>query len=237
MGDETANNLTVAAYRSLRAAIISGRRRPGEKLVIAELCKSLGVSLGAVREALSRLASEELVKAEPQKGFRVAPISQEELEDLTATRGIIEGQCLQRAIAAGDLRWEAGIVSALYELSRTPLQDPENPDRINELWTQSHARFHAALVAACTSPWLLRLREILYAQSERYRQISVPLDRRNRNVAAEHQAIAEAVIARDTEAGNRLLIEHMTRTTRIILEANVVDFGRQEQTVKRRAGS
>lgn len=37
-------------------------------------------SLGAMRESLSRLVSEGLVIAEPQKGFRVAPISQEELE-------------------------------------------------------------------------------------------------------------------------------------------------------------
>ena len=58
-----------------------------------------------------------------------------------------------------------GIVSALYELSRIPLQEPADPDRINEDWSQAHARYHAALVAACDSPWLLRLREILYAQS------------------------------------------------------------------------
>ena len=103
MPSGSAENLTVTAYRTLRAAIISCRLRPGEKLVISELCKSLGVSLGAVREALSRLASEGLVIAEPQKGFRVAPISQAELEDLTSTRGIIEGHCIERAIAVGEL--------------------------------------------------------------------------------------------------------------------------------------
>lgn len=237
MAGETVENLTVTAYRSLRAAIISCRLRPGEKLVISDLCKSLGVSLGAVREALSRLASEGLVTAEPQKGFRVAPISQEELEDLTATRGIIEGHCLERAIAVGDLKWETGIVSALYELSRIPLQDPDNPDRINEPWARAHARYHAALVAACDSPWLLRLREILYAQSERYRQVSVPLDRKNRDVAAEHKAIADAVIARDTVTAKRLLVEHMTTTTRILIEAKVVDLGPRHPAIERRKAS
>jgi DNA-binding GntR family transcriptional regulator len=226
MANDAVMNLTVGAYRTLRAEIIACRRRPGEKLVISDICKELGVSLGAVREALSRLASEGLVTAEPQKGFRVAPISQEELEDLTRVRAIVEGHCVEAAMAAGDLKWEAGIVSALYELSRIPLQEPADPDRINEDWSQAHARYHAALVAACDSPWLLRLREILYAQSERYRQLSVPLDRRNRDVNAEHQAIADAVIARDTDRARRLLTEHIARTTRILLEAKVVE---QEQ--------
>lgn len=223
MPGASADNLTVTAHRSLQAAILSCRLQPGEKLVISDLCKTLGVSLGAVREALSRLASEGLVTAEPQKGFRVAPISQEEIEDLTATRGLIEGHCLDRAIAVGDLKWETGIVSALYELSRIPLQDPGNPDRVNDAWTQAHARYHAALVAACDSPWLLRLREMLYARSERYRQISVPLDRRHRDIGAEHQAIADAVIARDTDTARRLLVDHLTTTTRILIEAKVVD--------------
>ena len=226
MAMETNSNLTVGAYRSLRAAIISCRLRPGEKLVISDLCKTLGVSLGAVREALSRLSSEGLVTAEPQKGFRVAPISQEELEDLTRTRAIIEDRCVERAIEVGDVKWEAGIVSALYELSRLPLQEPAYPDRINDDWTQAHARYHAALVAACDSPWLLRIRDILYAQAERYRQLSVPLDRLRRDVNAEHQAIADAVIARQTGQAQRLLAEHMQKTTRILVDAKVVEPGK-----------
>ena len=235
MANDAGMNLTVGAYRALRAEIIACRRRPGEKLIISDICKELGVSLGAVREALSRLVSEGLVTAEPQKGFRVAPISQEELEDLTRARAILEGHCVEAAIVAGDLRWEAGIVSVLYELSRVPSRDPADPERINEAWAEAHARYHAALVAACDSPWLLRLREILYAQSERYRQLSVPLDRRDRDVSAEHQAIAEAVIARDTERAKQLLTEHILRTTRILLDAKVVEQERRAAGEERAA--
>ncbi|MCB1882841.1 MAG: FCD domain-containing protein [Geminicoccaceae bacterium] len=220
---ETSGNLTVGAYRNLRSAIISCRFRPGEKLVISDLCKALGVSLGAVREALSRLATEGLVTAEPQKGFRVAPISEAELQDLTQARALIEESCLDRAIGAGDVKWEAGIVSALHELSRIPLRDAADPERINDAWTQAHARFHAALVAACDSPWLLRLREILYAQSERYRQLSVPLDQHHRDVDAEHRAIADAVLAREAPRAKGLSKDHMLKTMRILIEAKVVE--------------
>ena len=130
---------------------------------------------------------------------------------------------LSTAIAAGDLSWEGRIVSTAYELSRIPLQDPEEPSRINEDWTSAHYRFHEALVAACDSAWLIRLRELLYVQSERYRQLSVPLARLARDVNAEHQALADAVICRDGVASARLMSEHLDKTTRILIDAKVMD--------------
>lgn len=57
---------------------------------------------GAVREALSRLSSECLVIAEPQRGFRAAPISEEDLVQLLEARKEIERLCLHRAMGCGD---------------------------------------------------------------------------------------------------------------------------------------
>ena len=68
-------NLTQGAYEQLRADILSCRLLPGSKLKIQELCIRCAVSLGAIREALSRLTSEGLVVARPQRGFKAAPIS------------------------------------------------------------------------------------------------------------------------------------------------------------------
>ena len=59
------------AYEALRADLLACRVAPGSRLKIQELCLQHAVSLGAIREALSRLTSEGLVVAEPQRGFRV----------------------------------------------------------------------------------------------------------------------------------------------------------------------
>lgn len=216
-------SLTAQAYMRIRNDILACRLSPGQKLKISEICGQLDVSLGAVREALSRLTSEGLVDAEPNKGFRVAPITQEELEDLTKTRILIECECLSSAIAHGDLKWETGIVSTLFELSRIDLQAPDDPARVNAAWVETHRRFHEALVAACDSTWMLRLRGILYAQSERYRSASVPLDRTRRDVAGEHKAIADAAIARDTDAACAAMRDHLRLTTRILIEADLAN--------------
>lgn len=210
-------SLTQLVYERLRADILACRLAPGTKLKINDLCAQLPASLGAVREALSRLTSEGLVIAEPQRGFGVAPISQAELEDLTQVRSEIEGLCLRRAALAGDIAWESHLVAAFHQLSRLPERDPDDPARQSDAWCEAHGAFHAALVAACDSPWLLRLRAILYAQSERYRRLSVLLSQSPRNLVREHREIMEAMLERDGERAAALMVAHLQATTRILV--------------------
>lgn len=233
MGESGRSN-TQQAYERLRADVLACRLSPGTRLRINDLCSELGVSLGAVREALSRLTSEGLVIAEPHRGFRVTEISREELEDLTNVRVDIEAKCLARAIAVGSLAWESRLVAIYHELSRTPERTPNDPQRLNDSWSTLHRAYHEALVSACDSPWLLKLRSILYAQSERYRQLSVPLARTERNIDEEHRQIVDAVIARDTEKACSLLKTHISRTTDILMEATTLSQDAATETSKSR---
>ncbi len=205
-------NLTESAYSSLRADLLACRLRPGEKLSIASLSTDLGVSLGAVREALARLTAEGLVIAETNRGFRAAPVSESELLDLTSARIEMESACLRRAIRNGDVTWESEIVAAHHLMSRIPERAADDTGRLNEAWAEAHRDFHSALVSACDSPWRLRLREFLYDQTERYRQLSVPALPTERNLATEHQALMEATLARDEEHACKLLAEHLNIT-------------------------
>jgi DNA-binding GntR family transcriptional regulator len=206
---------TEAAYFNLRADILACRLRPGARLKINELCTALDVSLGAVREALSRLSAEGLVVAEAQKGFQVAPISVADLEDLTQARIEIETLCLRRTIAARTLDWESGLVAAFHRLSRLPARTPGDERRLNEDWVRAHADYHLALVAACDSLWLLRMRATLYAQSERYRRLSTPVTER-RDVNAEHRDIMQAALAGDARKACALLTTHLLTTKDLV---------------------
>lgn len=214
-------NMTQGAYESLRADLLACRILPGKKLKINELCDRFSVSLGAIREALSRLTSEGLVVAKPQRGFRAAPISASDLVDLTMVRIEVDSLCLRRAISCGDVDWETRLVAAAHRLERTPERAPDDPARSNEDWAEAHAAFHLALVKGCDSHWLLHLHSLLYAQSERYRRLSVPFAITGRNVNEEHRAIVAAALARDTAVAVQLLATHLEATSRILLNAVV----------------
>lgn len=212
----TPRSLTENAYTVLRADILACRLVPGARLKIAELCERLDVSLGAVREALSRLSAEGLVEAEAQKGFRVAPVSAADLDDLTQTRTEIETSCLRRAIAHGGVEWETRIVGAMHRLSRTPERVAGDERRVSDAWAAAHSDFHFALVAACDSTWLLRLERLLSTQAERYRRLSVPIAPRARDLDAEHRALMDAVLARKADLACALLSEHFAATAAIV---------------------
>lgn len=213
-----ASTLYQSAYDALRASLIVGKFAPGEKLKVAEIAKAQGVSAAGVREALSRLTAEGFAESEPQKGFRVAPISLEDLLDLTEIRIQIECECLSRSIENGTLQWESAIVAAVHRLSKlTDLSKSRGGEPFDQAWRSAHFEFHYSLVAACPSAWYLRMREQLWWQSERFRALSVTISGGDRDIRGEHEALAQSVLSRDTETAKTLLRQHLMTTAEALL--------------------
>lgn len=217
--DHVAVTLAGIAYEKLRADLLSCRIAPGAPIKIKELSETLATNPIAIREALSRLSSEGLVVSEPQKGFRAAPISSEDLLDLTNVRIEIECMSLKSAMRNGGEDWEISIVGALHRLQRTKLRDKQDPDRTSDAWAAAHTKFHSALADGCTSAVLKEIRQQLFARSERYRRLSVPLDMSSRSLNFEHDELAKLVLARDEERAITAMTKHLRLTTDILLQS------------------
>jgi GntR family transcriptional regulator, carbon starvation induced regulator len=205
-------------FEELKREILTCALQPAAKINISAVCSRFGVSLGAAREALSRLISVGLVRSEAQKGFRVAPVSAKELQDLTEARIRIESACLEAALAHGDVEWETQIVASLHRLSRVEPKRVGYQHELNPDWSDAHAIFHHALVAACDNSVFLRLRQMLYDESERYRHWCLPLmvSGAVRDVRSEHQVLADAALTRDITRCCGLMREHLQRTTDLL---------------------
>src|SRR2546423_8150586 len=111
------DSVSEKAYRQVRTDIIFGKLAPAEKLKLERLREDYGVSVGTLRELLSRLASEGLVVAEGQRGFEVAPVAAENLREIAALRLLLESHALTQSFLAGDMDWEGRVVSAYHKLS------------------------------------------------------------------------------------------------------------------------
>lgn len=211
---------TLCLFEDLRAEILGGRLQPGTRLHLADLSRRFAVSLGAVREALSRLVADGLVQAHDRRGFRVSPASVEDMRDVTATRIDIEGLALRRSIERGDAAWEAEIVASLHVLVRATPAMLTDPELAQPAWVALHDRFHRALISACGSPWLLRFRQALFEQSERYRALLVANAVGQRRISEEHQEIAAATLDRDADRAVALLASHFGTTSEMLLQAH-----------------
>ncbi|WP_366518832.1 FCD domain-containing protein [Hydrogenophaga sp.] len=163
---------------------------------------------------MNRLSQEGLVKADDRRGFRVAPISSEDLADLTHMRLMVEVPALRLAIEHGDDAWEAAVVAAAHRLERAEAHLGEGPQVLDEAWSQVHRDFHMSLLAGCPSKRQLALSASLFDQAERYRRFSARHRVSSRSKNREHKRLLEAVLKRDADTACALLAEHTLGTQR-----------------------
>ena len=215
----TPGTVSEQAFLSLRRDVLQGEHPPGAKLKLELLQVQYGFSSSPLREALNRLAQEGLVRADERRGFRVAPISAEDMADITRMRLMIDVSALRDSIAAGDDAWEADLVARFHRLERLESRLPEGPVVLDADWVQRHRDFHQALLAACPSQRQLALSASLFDQAERYRQISGRHRQSLRRKNEEHRRLMQATLKRDADTACALLSEHMLSTQRNVVAA------------------
>jgi GntR family carbon starvation induced transcriptional regulator len=220
-----AGAITVAGelYELLRGDILHARLRPGQRLRSEVLKQRYGGGVGTVREALNRLRAEGLVIQEDQRGFRVAPVSLDELRELTETRCWVNAVAVTASVADGDAAWEEGVLLAYHRMARHVAGGPKSEPRarLREL----HRVFHASLYAACGSRWLIGFSETLFDAALRYQSLAFPDERDPRDYDAEHRAIMEAAVARKAPEAIALLDGHFRATAERVERAASRDNG------------
>ena len=223
-----APTLASTVYEKLREDIASASILPGERLGMDTLRARYDVGGSPLREALNRLVSEGLVTQEDRKGFRVAPVSQEELRELTRARQLIHEVALREAIRNGDVAWEEGIIIAYHRMTRAGEAGRSSESE------RLHREFHRALIFACGSQTILQINQQLFDRAKRYQILSISRGAPPRAGHEEHRRIMEAVLARDVERAVQLANEHISLTEQIVLDMNAlpipIEAKRRRQT-------
>jgi DNA-binding GntR family transcriptional regulator len=205
-------------YARLRADICNAQHQPGQRLKFPDLCARYDTSVGVAREALTRLTAERLVTLQAHQGYAVASLSEGELIDLTRARVELEALTFRLSILNGDERWESDVVAAHHLLGLREREVRDGGVRGDE-WYRAHEAFHAVLTAGCGNQRLTEITRNLRTETELYRRWAASFLREDgRDPAAEHQALARAATDRDSELGPSLLSEHISSTTRMLLD-------------------
>ncbi|MCW6508424.1 GntR family transcriptional regulator [Lichenifustis flavocetrariae] len=214
--DDSKNTIATRLVDRLREAILSGDLKPGQKINLDAVRRSLDVSLSPLREALARLTATGLVALHDNRGYSVTPLSLNNLAEITRLRVECEGMALGAAIRAGDSAWEGEVMRALHRLNRT-VRDPADLPSL-AAWETAHRDFHRTLIAGCHLPLLLDFCGTLHNLNDRYRRILLVAGGGDRNVAMEHGEIAQGAVARDEAYAVSKLREHISRTGARLLD-------------------
>lgn len=116
-----------AAYRRIRDDIVSCRLAPGQRLTERELAASTGFGVSPVRDALTRLDHEGLVRTAPRKGYRVKPLTIKTVDDLFDFWRVTGPELVRRAVARATDEEIGQAVDGIREL--TGLMQEDSPPR------------------------------------------------------------------------------------------------------------
>lgn len=209
-GDDVKNTISSQILARLREAIVSGQMPAGSKINLDHVRAQLQVSLSPLREALARLTSDGLVIFEDNRGYRVAPVSIADFQEVARLRDTFETYALREAMVRGDLAWESDVIRALHVVNRTE-RDAGRPETL-EAWEAVHRDFHLTLISGCGMPMLIRFCSSLLNLHDRYRRTFLRRTSGDRNVMMEHSEIAQAAVARDADFACEKLRDHLSRT-------------------------
>lgn len=222
-GRSVSLSLAQTTYDRMRADIIFGRLAPAARLRLDDLRQAYGVSVPTLREVLNRLAADGFVVAEDQRGFAVAPVSAENLEELAALRMLIEMDALERSIRAGDVGWETRVVAAHHKLARVEARMMAGDRGALDEWRRYDSEFHHTLILACGSAELLAVHKQVFDKYLRYQMLYLTF--RGAISGEEHRAMMEFALAREVGKAQAVLERHIGAGVRHALKAHAGQIG------------
>jgi DNA-binding GntR family transcriptional regulator len=200
------------AYATLHSAIVAGELSPGERLIEEELAERLGLSRGAVREAILRLGHEGLVIRERNRGARVRRFTVDEAIEILEARAALESLAAAYAAARRTDEEARELESRVDEMER--LQAAGDLLAMSERNAAMHRRIleisgHAVALDICAR---------LHSQVVRFQFRTVLAPGRSTKSLAEHRRIVTAIAAADRAAAEQAMHEHLRSVAATLVE-------------------
>ncbi|MEE6170284.1 MULTISPECIES: GntR family transcriptional regulator [unclassified Mycolicibacterium] len=191
------------AVEQLREAVRDGRFAPGQRLVEAELVEQFGVTRGSARAAIDELITEGLLERIPNRGARVRTVSAEQAIEILECRKALEGLI---AAKAAERLTEIG-AARLRDCATGLTTSVEQGDLLK--YSQLNQELHAVLIEIAEQQAASDLIRRLNAQVVRH-QFRLSLQPGRPQVSlSEHLAVLEAVLARDPQAAEQAMRDHL----------------------------
>ncbi|WP_042438630.1 GntR family transcriptional regulator [Streptacidiphilus albus] len=187
----------------LQAALVAGRLRPGIVYSAPMLASEFGVSATPVREAMLDLTKEGLVEVVRNKGFRIVGLTDQDLDDFTEIRALIE--------IPATVRVAAGATAEQLEPLRPVAAEIVAAARSGDLiaYVEADRRFHLGLLAFTGNRHLVETVGDLRKRSRLYGLNQLVEAGRLVASAEEHEQLLNLMIARDLPRVEEAITLHL----------------------------
>jgi DNA-binding GntR family transcriptional regulator len=187
----------------IRGAIVRGEYAPNQRLIEADLSDTFAASRATVRIALLELANEGLVERLPNKGSRVRAISVEEAIEILEVRIGVEGLCAAKTAA----RVSDEEVAEFRRLRQDMIAAVGDGDLVE--YSRLHQLLDERVRVLSRHATAAAVLGRLHAQSVRHQFKLSARPQRAKVSVLEHAAIIDAIVARDPDAAQQAVSEHL----------------------------
>jgi len=194
-------DLTVHIYGRMKEMILTGRLKPGQKVVQEKLARELGVSRTPLIKAMKILENEMLIESIPRRGMVVKQIGVKEILDAFYCREALE--CLGVRLAARNITDDQ--IARLENMFVPFLDDIENVDF--DLYRKTDQKFHVDLMECSNNQVLRKINFMDNVLLLSYQQLG--LVRAPAETLPEHLQIIDALKKRDAVLAERVMREHI----------------------------
>lgn len=200
---EAPASLRQQAYDKIRFAIVTFGLKPGDVVSETQLVKRFGVGIAAVRAALIRLAQEGLVIPRRRHGHVIAPITVQDIREISFLRSCIEPAAAELATGRVD-------IALLKKLDRQSSSrvDPEDP-RSEARSLEGNRDFHVAIAEATGNARLLALTQQLHDLSFRCQYLLRHTETLGKRWESSHAEIIAAFEAGDPARARSAMVKHI----------------------------
>lgn len=218
------------AYRILKENIINGYLKPGTRLIQKKIAEELHISEIPVREAFKRLQSEGLITITPHSGAQVTDLDQEELEEVLAIRGVLEGFAARTALLT--------VTSQDVEKLKSILKKMEECIQENDRTKYGvlNQEFHRLLYSLSPYKRLQKMIDDLWYGAERSRSVFTLVPDRIKTSYEEHRQMIDALEAGDGDRLEQLVREHRRTVARHLRQFSEVSCAGEKRSSCLREG-
>ena len=201
------------AYQAIKEAILLGEYKPDDRLVLKDLCDSLSLSVIPVRESLNNLEKDGLVIQVPHLGFRVAPLSVNEFEELLAIRLSLEITALPHSIKNITQNQILHLASLTEEMFSYWEKNRDSPATLKtrKAFMTMNKELHVGIASASQLIHLPGMLTRVFDLSHRYMNIMEHIVGIREIDVREHVEMVRLISERDEEKLKTLLETHYKR--------------------------
>ena len=211
MNDEDYLPLRDVVFNTLRQEILTGRLKPGERLMEIHLANNLGVSRTPIREAIRKLELEGLVIMIPRRGAEVAQITLKSLKDVMEVRCALDVLAIELACERMDAETLANLLAACENFS-TAVQTKDT-----RKMAEADVAFHDIIVHSTGNTRLIQLVNNLSEQMYRYRFEYLKDITSHEMLEKEHEEMYQSILKKDKVSAAEVVRKHIRNQEEAII--------------------